>query len=178
MTDLILRTSTQTQTHHRKFRSNESYMHYYAKDIVQDWLISAWKFNKKNGYDNKLYIFDWKIDRSDKNHGIRIEYPILSKVAPNGTKLLLGFPSAWVTYPDLDNLGQGIKIEAVLDLAIIEDKCVKYGIEIVHKHICGKAKRDFIKTLSSAKVYELSAEWVLSQILGPVPPKCWPCYEV
>ena len=59
--------------------SKESYMHYYSKEILQDWLISAWKYNKSNGYENKLYIFEWEIDCSDSNYGIRLEYPILSK---------------------------------------------------------------------------------------------------
>lgn len=172
--------SIQDPSPKRMFKSNESYMHYYAKYTVQEWLISAWQYNRRHGYDNKLYIFDWKISCSDENHGIRLEYPILSKMAPNGNKILMGFPSLWVNYPDLDNLMEGVKIEAVLDLVIINDGRVKYGIEIVHKHVCGKAKRDFLKTLSqqSFKAYELSAEWVLSQIQGPIPPKRWPCISI
>lgn len=162
-----------------KHRDTESYMHYYAKEVIQGWFISAWKFNRRNGYDNKLYIFDWKVDCSDQNYGIRLEYPILSKIRPDGSKMVLGIDTIWSTYPDLDNLGHGVKVEAVIDVVIIEDTKVKYGIEVVHKHICTKNKRLFLKEqLSSVPVYEISAEWVLGQIRGPVPPKRWPCVRV
>lgn len=155
---------------------HESYMHYYAKEIVQGWLVSAWKFNRKHSYDNKLYIFDWKIDCSDCNYGVRLEYPILSKRRPDGTKMILGVSTIWDEYPDLDKLADDIKVEMVLDIAIVEEGALKYGLEIVHKHICSQRKRDFIlEYLTKVPIYELSAEWVLNQLVGPVPPKLWPC---
>lgn len=161
-----------------KYRDTESYMHYYAKEVVQEWLISAWQFNRKHGYDNKLFIFDWKIDCSDQNYGIRLEYPILSKRKPDGTKMVLGVDTIWSEYPDLNSLADGVVIEAVLDIAIVETGCLKYGIEIVHKHLCSKNKRSFLKENVQASIYELSAEWVLSQVRGTIPPKCWPCVAV
>ena len=164
-----------------KYRDTESYMHYYAKELIQQWLISAWKFNMKNGYNNTLYIFDWKIDCSDPNYGVRIEYPILSKLRPDGTKMALGIDTVWGwgEYPSIDNLDMGVKVEAVLDIAIVEDGHIKYGIEVVHKHLCSKKKRSFLKTtVSGVLVYEISAEWVLSQIRNQIPPKKWPCFLV
>jgi hypothetical protein len=154
-------------------------MHYYAKEIIQDWLISAWKFNKKHGHRNTLSIFDWKIDCGDQNHGVRLEYPILSKLRPDGTKMILGVSTIWSkSYPDLDQLADGVKVEAVLDVAIIEDGAVKYGIEVVYKHLCPRRKRDFLNGIKGLQVYEVSAEWVLSQIRKPVPPKQWPCMGI
>jgi hypothetical protein len=159
-------------------RSKESYMHFYAKKIIEEWLISAWKYNKKMQYNNKLYIFDWQIDCSDDNYGIRLEYPILSKTQKEN-KIILGAPSAWVRYPDIDKLADNVKVEAVIDLVIIEHGKVKYGIEVVHKHICSKTKRIFLKTyLPGLKVYEISAEWVLNQLVSAVPPKKWPCIAI
>jgi hypothetical protein len=154
----------------------ESYMHYYAKSILEEWLISAWNYNKQHGYDNKLYIFEWKIDCSINNCGVRLEYPILSKQMADGTTTtLLGVSHAWHDYPDLDKLAAGVKVEVVLDVAIIENGALKYGIEVVHKHACSKKKREFL-TLhrSKFKVYEISAEWILSQVRSNIPPKKLP----
>lgn len=162
-----------------KRHDTESYMHYYAKEIIQEWLISAWKFNSKNSYTNTLFIFEWKVDHSDPNYGVRLEYPILSKLKPDGTKMVLGVDTVWVSYPSLDKLANGVKIESVFDLAIIEDGKVKYGIEVVHKHLCSKKKRAFLKEHAPhIPVYEISAEWVLNQVLGPIPPKRWPCVKI
>jgi hypothetical protein len=154
-------------------------MHYYAKEVIQEWLISAWRFNQKHSYDNKLFIFDWKINCCDPNYGIRLEYPILSKLRPDGTKMVLGTDTVWTEYPDFERLTEGIKVEAVLDVALIEDKRVKYGIEVVHKHVCSKRKRLFLKEeCKDMEVYEISAEWVLGQVRRPVPPKRWPCVKI
>lgn len=172
-----------TSWHHesgtKQHRDTESYMHFYAKEIIQEWLISAWKFNRKHGYDNKLFIFDWKIDCSDPNYGIRLEYPILSKLRPDGTKMVLGIDTIWSEYPDTEKLAEGVRMEAVFDVVLIEEGHVKYGIEVVHKHVCSKEKRKFLKEeCKNIPVYEISAEWVLGQIKGPVPPKRWPCVQV
>ena len=160
--------------------STESYMHHYAKLTVKEWLMSAWRYNLKHGYSNKLYIFDWKVNYRDS--GIRLEYPILSKAIGDGSgSLVLGVETPWVEYPDLGKLAPGVKVEAVLDVAIIdlEDGRLKYGIEIVHKHLCTKSKRDFLKQrCSKVQIYELSAEWVLGQVMKEVPPKKWPCVQI
>lgn len=157
----------------------ESYMHYYAKIILEDWLKNAWNYNKKNGYKNKLYILEWNIDCSENNCGIRVEYPILSKKMADGHTVLLGVDQAWQEMPDLTKLGADIKVEAVLDVAIIEDGALKYGLEVVHKHICTKTKRQFLAKLKDQfMVYEISAEWVLSQLRSTVPPKKLPLVSV
>jgi hypothetical protein len=160
-------------------RDKESYMHYYAKIILEEWLVSAWNYNKKNGYDNKLYILEWKIDCSISNCGIRLEYPILSKLMADGSKTLLGVSHAWKNYPDLEKLADNVKVEAILDVAIIEDGSLKYGIEVVYKHICSKKKRDFLTLYQDQfKVYEISAEWVLGQLRDKIPPKKLPLVSV
>lgn len=154
-------------------------MHYYAKHIIQEWFISAWKFNRQHGYSNRLFIFDWKIDCSDPNYGVRVEYPILSKLRPDGTKMILGIDTVWTEYPNLDKLANNVKVEVVLDIALVEDGRIKYGIEVVHKHLCSGKKREFLEQeCSHVTVYEISAEWVLCQLRGPVPPKRWPCVQV
>jgi len=156
----------------------ESYMHYYAKEVLQQWLISAWKYNRQHKYSNKLYIFEWKIDCRDSNYGIRLEYPILSRRSEAGTQVL-GVNPVWVDYPDITKGDPDIKVEAVLDLAIVEDGHLKYGLEVVHKHVCPQSKRTFIqKHLCDVPVYEISAEWILSQVKSDVPPKMWPVFKI
>jgi hypothetical protein len=157
-------------------KNRESYMHYYAKEILQKWLISAWKYNDKNSYENKLYILEWLIDHKEDNYGIRLEYPILVKKSGNH---VMGVDHVWSIYPDLNKLSDDVKVEAVLDVAIIENGSLKYGLEVVHKHTCSQYKRDFLKRqCPTVKIYEISAEWILNQLNEPIPPKILPLFSL
>ena len=159
---------------------SESYAHYSAKYIFRDWLVDKWRFNKKLGYRNTFFIFDWKIDLSDTDCGIRVEYPILSKIINTsndlGTKDILGLKQTWSKYPDLEKAKEnGLFVEAIIDIVICEDHRPKYGIEIVYKHPCTERKIRFLKSLTGYDirfpVYEVSATWILDQIYGKVPNK-------
>lgn len=111
----------------------------------------------------------WKINCTF-GPGVKQEYPIL-KNRKSGA--LIGLSAQWSTYPDLDPeklKARGQKVEMVLDLVISEQGKPKYGIEIVHTHACSKNKRETIKSLRPEfKVYELSATWVMSQLLDSIP---------
>jgi hypothetical protein len=158
--------------------SRESYMHYYAKEIVRSWFVSATKYNREHGYANKLYIFSWSPEYATTgqgDYGVRLEYPILS--TPH---TLVGVDPCWADYPALDQLGTDVDVTAILDIAILDGGRLRYGIEIVHKHICSSKKRESLCAIPGLTVYELSAEWVLSQIRHTgsagniVPPARWP----
>ena len=154
-----------------KFRSQESYAHYYAKIILQEWLTKRWEFNQKNGYKNVFSVLEW----DNPTPGIMLEYPILSSTLESGKKDILGLTSCWKEYPTLEQMNSNnLKIESTIDLVICEKGRVKYGIEIVHKHLCSAKKRAFLASLKDEhgidfKVYEISAEWVLNQIHGYIP---------
>lgn len=157
-------------------QNTESYMHHYAKDVMRQWCIDRWKYNDQHRYPNTFCIFDWKIDHRDSNHGVYLEYPILVK--SNGNHVL-GVNPCWKSYPDLNNLADDVKVEAILDLAIVEDGRLKYGIEIVHKHLCSARKRKFLKNrCPEVAVYEISAEWILSQLRDRIPPKSLPLVPI
>lgn len=156
------------------FRSKESYAHYYAKETFKEWLHRTWDFNRAHGYKNVLSIFDWEIDCSDPQKGVRLEYPIYSKTLSDGRKDILGLRSLWKELPTEEQVQRGnLLLEATIDLVICEKGRAKYGIEIVHKHICGQKKRDFLSSLKSLgidfPVYEVSASWILDQLHGFVP---------
>lgn len=155
----------------------ESNAHYYAKLAVENWFTGRYQWNKKNNYNNVLYIFDWQPAADDPQCGVRREYPLLSKALQNGNKDILGV-TVWDKYPDLnqDNLtAKGLKLEAVIDIVVCSNGRIKYGLEIVHKHRCTQTKIDFLKSLKSHAVdftvYEISAEWILSQMYGKIPPR-------
>lgn len=157
-------------------RNTESHMHHYAKEVMRQWFVDRWRYNHEHHYPNTFSVFDWKIDHSDGNHGVYLEYPVLLK---STGEHVLGVNPCWKSYPDLDNLADDVKVEAVLDLAIVEDGRLKYGIEIVHKHVCSARKRKFLKEkCPGVTVYEISAEWILSQLRDRIPPKQLPLIPV
>lgn len=148
----------------------ESYAHHYAKHIVADWITSKWDSMKNSSHRRHINFgsLSWKIN-CVFGSGVKEEYPILK----NQAGALIGLSAQWSTYPDIspEKLKErGQKIEMVLDLVISEQGKPKYGIEIVHTHACSQSKRETIIQLRpDFKVYELSAQWVLSQLVGRVP---------
>ena len=154
------------------FKSTESNAHYYGKIVFRDWLWKKSDYNRKHNYKNVLSIFEW--DCNDVNKGVLLEYPILSKTLTDGRKDILGLRSVWSEYPTAEQILQRkLRIEATIDLVIYEKGRIKYGIEIVHKHVCTKAKREFLYSLNEYNidfpVYEVSASWILDQINGRIP---------
>lgn len=148
----------------------ESYAHHYAKKVVASWITRKWEAMRDSTHRKHMTFgpLSWKIN-CVFGPGVKEEYPILK--ARSGA--LIGLSAQWSTYPDMsaEKLRErGQKIEMVLDLVISEQGKPKYGIEIVHKHACSQAKREAIRELRpDFKVYELSAQWVLSQLVGHIP---------
>jgi len=147
----------------------ESYAHHHSKEIVEQWIRTKWSKMRELHHETITFgPLSWKINCMF-GPGVKQEYPILKAKSGN----LIGFGAEWTTYPDLDKdklAERGQKVEMVLDLVISEEGKPKYGIEIVHTHACSKHKREAIKKLRpDFKVYELSANWVMSQLYGRIP---------
>jgi hypothetical protein len=145
----------------------ESYAHRYAKKTVRDWFLEKWDFNQEHGYRNTYYIFDWEATYQHRERGVRLEYPILSRKLADDTMEVFGIEPAWGDYPDLEQAKEkGNIVNAILDIAIISNNRLKYGIEIVYKHPTPPIKRKFLSQ-QGIEVYEINALWVLNQIRKP-----------
>jgi hypothetical protein len=147
--------------------SRESNAHYYAKEIFKNWLEQTTQYNMKHGYKNVLSHLEW-----DGN--VYLEYPIYSKKLQDGNKDILGLQCQWTQYPTEKHVIAGkLHMEASIDIVVCDKGKPKYGIEIVHKHLCSEAKREFLTSLKEQginfQVYEVSAAWVLEQMHGHVP---------
>lgn len=150
------------------FRSRESNAHYYAKETFKDWLEKTWQYNREHGYKNVLSHLSWT------DPDVYLEYPILSKELADGREDLLGLRAVWSSYPTEEQMERaGLTVRCTVDLVVCSDGVPKYGIEIVHKHLCTESKREFLRGLKGYgidfKVYEVSAQWVLDQMHGYVP---------
>lgn len=153
-------------------KHTESYAHKFAKETVASWFREKWDQPSGRG---SYFTFDWQPDPSDGQHGIKLEYPILSRSMADGTKEILGISTVWDKYPDLDCLAAKMQVEAVLDIGICSNGKLVYGIEIVHKHPCSAKKLLFLKQMQlkyGLKVYEVNASWILDQVRRP------PCFEM
>lgn len=149
------------------WRSVESYAHRYAKETVYNWFREKWERNHKEGYHNNYYMFDWVADETDRERGVRMEYPIISRRVASGQVEVYGVNPVWSDYPDLNKIqNMGRKIGAVLDIAICSEGRIKYGIEIVYKHRTPKSKIKFLQE-QGIRGYEISAMWVLNQVKCP-----------
>ena len=151
-------------------KSKESYAHYYSKEILMSWFKK--KYDSKKTTSN-FYIFDWDTEFRDPDRGIRLEYPIISREIKKSEltiKEYIGMDPAWPRnqYPDLEKvLKNGRQIEAIIDLVVISNGKVKYGLEVVHKHPCSVSKLLFLREMKKKygfSVYEISAEWIMNQL--------------
>lgn len=146
----------------------ESNAHYYAKETFKEWLDKTTVYNKKHGYKNVLSHLEWDGE-------VYLEYPIYSKKLVSGAKDIIGLYSCWTEYPTEDHVkASNLHMEASIDIVIGDKGKPRYGIEIVHKHLCSETKRKFLRSLKEQyginfQVYEVSASWVLDQIHGFVP---------
>jgi len=155
----------------------ESYAHRFAKETLAAWFREKWKINRDHGESPSYYLFNWNPDSNDGQHGIYLEYPLLSRKLADESVEILGAKPAWKKYPKLPPDSDKLSIEAVLDVAVCSNGKLLYGFEIVHKHPCTPGKLIFLKELRKKygiKVYEVSARWILDQVKRPVNLKLTP----
>ena len=168
--------------------ANESYLHYYAKEVLVQWLKSA------NG---KFYSMRWH----PFGQRIYTEYPILlvdgKPTHGPDNECYDEIPSKCCNCPVLyenlllssavnpcchrfarvDNipsreevLTSGYKLGAIVDVAVIDEGRLKYIFEIVHTNPCSPMKRKLLvqyATIFNAIVYEVDSEYVLRQVCTP-----------
>jgi hypothetical protein len=152
--------------------NKESLAHYYGKHAIRNWLIERVK--EGNG---KCYILNWHVHQAAESDvckkGISLEYPIIRTL--NGE--VLGLLQTWNEYPKEQT---NLKIEAVIDVMVSHNGKPRYGIEVVHKHICDDRKRQLLAQLAvehNMTFYEISAEWVMNQLIDRIPP-VWPLVKI
>jgi hypothetical protein len=151
------------------YRPKESYAHYYAKEIVSTWINDKWD-RLKDSYNTEITFghLSWKIDRR-YGSGVKLEYPVYKRAGA-----ILGLSAEWATYPTANKQLEPIM---VFDIVISELGKPKYAIEIVHSHVCTESKRLSLKNMPTIEVYELAADWVLSQLKG-ITPSCIPLVRI
>lgn len=152
----------------------ESCAHHYSKYQVKEWLETKWNRSRDSKYqcDANFGVLNWTVD-CRYGPGVYIEYPLLRKLNQKDSDLL-GIKVEWGSnYPNLDRdhlRDHNLRVEMILDIVVCDMGSPKYGIEIVHKHLCTVKKRELIRKLRpSFKVYELSADWVMSQLVNKIP---------
>lgn len=158
----------------------ESYKHFYAKHVLHQWLSAA------NG---KFFSMTWNGNR------IYQEYPLLvqdSKPLCGIDNKPWDESPAWFCNCKLhydnhllsscsnkcrhfqniipsreDLVLKGLKVGAILDVAIIDDGKVKYGFEICHTSPVMALKATLLLKMTDAIIYEVHADYILNQIAKP-----------
>lgn len=168
--------------------AEESYKHYYAKQVLQSWLLAA---------KGRFFSLRW----SAKGQRIYQEYPLLlvNGQATHGLydECFDEIPSKLCDCPVLyrnlllssalnpcehrfsrsDNIPSRIellelkcKLGAIVDLAICDGGRLKYIFELVHTNPCSPMKRKLLLNYAQrfdAVVYEVDADYVLRQVCSP-----------
>lgn len=165
----------------------ESHAHREAKALMVKWLREA---AANVGWDEyaRFSAITWRVNRPGPHWGIWAEYPILwndgvqfgedglttvwDEVCGDGRAYLEDEFPAESSYPwrseppTYDQLAErGTPPYCVLDVAVQHKGQIAYGIEIVHKHRCGKAKLAFLR--GRIVLIEIPAYWVLGQVDRP-----------
>ena len=167
---------------------NESYIHYYAKEVLLQWLRSA------NG---RFYSMRW----NPFGQRIYTEYPILlvdgkpthgpenecyDEIPSKCCSCPILYENLLLTsainpcshrFVRLDNIpsrdeviASGFKLGAVVDVVVIEGGRLKYLFEVVHTNPCSPMKRKLLlryATAFNAVVYEVDSDYILRQICKP-----------
>lgn len=157
-------------------KSVESYKHKYAKSLFAEWLRQSAK-EADNGLDWASFgEARFRPNRCEPYYGVYEEYPINNYICGSS-----GFVACWdefwplgadctslseiPTYEQLCETGNPPYL--ILDIAVHHKGLIKYGFEIVHKNPVSPAKSQLISTLNLC-VFEISAEWILSQVECPI----------
>lgn len=162
---------------------NESYMHLNAKQVLKNWFDntledpgSSWK---------TIDPFDF---RSNRASGVWLEYPIcvgkdinswesnwdeiiLEQISDyeqinNDRSILSKYKEYVPTYDECVNKFRVYPI-AVIDIVITHKGMPKYAIEICHKNPVSIEKKEKLKEIGVAELYEIDASWIMNQTKIP-----------
>lgn len=160
----------------------ESYLHKYAKVVVASWLRRKIRIGTKFKGLNNIPL-DLKIKEKGPMFGVYTEFPVC-KVIDEQNNVLIGIDCTWEEWlikqgesvkskskiPTLYELQttfkNKLKILAIFDLVIIDEKRLKYVFEIEHTHPSTSKKIRFIKDHGLIG-YEISAQKVMEQVKLP-----------
>jgi hypothetical protein len=154
------------------FEVVESYLHRAAKAVVVDWLRQAASEAEPNCWFT-LDPVHYRPNRPGPYFGIWPEYPI-TKDGTGSEQLWdeCGDADPWAGTGNVipptpsDVVRQGMRLAAVLDIAVCHKGRVGAAVEIVHKHPTPKWKRALLDRLS-IDLIEVCATRVMHQVERP-----------
>jgi hypothetical protein len=174
---------------------NESYLHFYAKKVLMEWLVaSKGKFFSLRWNPSLTRIYEeYPLVLGEGNrpeHGLQgtpwdelpqwqCSCPLLSTspltrdlLPEYGTCSHLSSSSTRKDYlPSREELLQrGVRVGAIIDVAVVDEGRVKYLFEIVHTHGLTPIKKNFLYKYCSqhnALLYEVDAHYILRQVTKP-----------
>lgn len=154
----------------KEFKTKESYKHYYAKHLLHKWLCQheerwVYKYHEIGRPDTVKYSpISWEADDSN----IFRELPFYERCTPFYFSEL--FPceneTGDIRIASTETHG---KILFVPDITIVTQDRASILIEVVHKSPVSDYKLNTIKRFfnNDVELYEVQAEWILSQIEKP-----------
>lgn len=151
-----------------KFEPKESYKHKLAKELLHKWLC---EYEDNTCAKNLMQPFNWRTG----NYGVHMELPFYDTSDAyyfEASKGLIepGFVGEFGECFDLSTyFGERLFVP---DITVFSKGCAVYFIEIVHTSEVNNSKLSKImwwleKTGASVALYEVEAEWLLTQIRKP-----------
>jgi len=168
--------------------SSESYIHYYAKQVLIQWLIQSkgkffsltWEAELNQIYDEyPLILIDGKPAHGPRNE-VWSQAPSKICTCPllYSNRLLTSVINPCSHHlARKDNIPSreeamiyGHKVGAIVDVAIIDENRVKYIFEVVHTNPVSPMKRKLLLNYASAYnsvIYEVDSDYILRQVCYP-----------
>ena len=144
------------------FEHKESYIHYYAKKVLKDWLDTDCTTRTRTHFN----LFNYQPNRVS---GVFLEYPIISKDDYNTLDYSLDVLEEIDEMPSynecIDKYNK--KPVAMVDIVILDNEKPKYLIEICHSNPVSKYKIELLKRLGVTNLIEIDALEILKQIKKP-----------
>jgi len=156
------------------YKTQESYLHYYSKQILINWLK---KKSNLIGIGNYIEFgpMIWKIE-DDPDSGIYEEFAMdETNGFVNHWQGLEGFSdpmSQGRASPSLEALGEaGINPPWICDIAIFHNGRIRYALEVIKKNVLTEEKIMFYNKYGIL-FWEIPCDWIMMQIHGnPIPEK-------
>jgi len=166
---------------------NESYLHYYAKQVLIQWLKAArgrFFSLRWNPYGDRIYDeYPLILDAQGPTHGVEVPWDEIPSVLCSCPVLYENLLIRSAVNPcrhclqRADNIpsrhevmAYGFKLGAIVDVAIVDEGRVKYIFELVHTSGLTPMKRKLLCKYGeryNALAYEVDVDYVLRQVCCP-----------
>ncbi len=143
--------------------SVESYKHKFAKSTLLGWLREA-AADQGTPHLGIWEEYPFAIDDKNEVWGqgpVWDELDWFGLLNEHGDK----FKNRTPTYDEL--IGLKLLPVCIFDIAIQHKGTIVYGIEVVHKNPVSPTKAAYFNRLGIISVYEIEADWILSQVKRP-----------